>query len=84
MCCVVQDFCIFAPPTEGDIADSEVSLCTAKYARYWVLIFLQTIEVAWCTQARNNARVIPDGVLTGVSFLKTGKYPFSNLIRTIY
>ncbi|KAF7305303.1 hypothetical protein HMN09_00781600 [Mycena chlorophos] len=31
-------------------------------------------EVAWCTQPRNNARVIPDGVITGVSFLRTDFY----------
>ena len=29
--------------------------------------------MAWCTKPRNNARVIPDGVLSGVSFLKTGE-----------
>ncbi|KAG5638068.1 hypothetical protein H0H81_002036 [Sphagnurus paluster] len=34
----------------------------------------ETFEVAWCTQPRNNARVIPDGTLTGVSFLKTSAY----------
>ncbi|KAF7290790.1 hypothetical protein MIND_01319900 [Mycena indigotica] len=31
-------------------------------------------EVAWCTKPRNNARLIPDGVITGVSFLKTPFY----------
>jgi hypothetical protein len=34
----------------------------------------QTIEVAWCTKPRNNARVIPDGTITGISFLKTDFY----------
>ncbi|KAJ7842812.1 hypothetical protein B0H14DRAFT_1022362 [Mycena olivaceomarginata] len=34
----------------------------------------ETIEVAWCTKPRNNARVIPDGTITGVSFLKTDAY----------
>ncbi|KAJ7659403.1 hypothetical protein B0H17DRAFT_1185523 [Mycena rosella] len=34
----------------------------------------ETIEVAWCTKPRNNARVIPDGVITGLSFLKTDFY----------
>ncbi|KAG6898700.1 hypothetical protein C0993_005030 [Termitomyces sp. T159_Od127] len=34
----------------------------------------ETFEVAWCTQPRNNARVIPDGTMTGVSFLKTDAY----------
>ncbi|KAJ7457369.1 hypothetical protein FB451DRAFT_1098095 [Mycena latifolia] len=34
----------------------------------------ETIEVAWCTKPRNNARVIPDGTITGVSFLKTDFY----------
>lgn len=38
------------------------------------MMLYQTFEVAWCTQQRNNARVIPDGTLTGVSFLKTGQY----------
>jgi len=52
----IDDFCLFAPPTLQDIADSE------------------TIEVAWCTKPRNNARLIPDGTLTGVSFLKTDFY----------
>ncbi|KAJ7141776.1 hypothetical protein C8R43DRAFT_1200815 [Mycena crocata] len=32
------------------------------------------IEIAWCTQPRNNARVIPDGTFTGISFLKTDFY----------
>jgi hypothetical protein len=34
----------------------------------------ETIEVAWCTKPRNNARVIPDGVVQGVSLLKTDFY----------
>ncbi|KAF7333440.1 hypothetical protein MVEN_02360000 [Mycena venus] len=34
----------------------------------------ETEEVAWCTQPRNNARVIPDGTITGVTFLKTDFY----------
>ncbi|KAF8962926.1 hypothetical protein BDZ97DRAFT_1905093 [Flammula alnicola] len=34
----------------------------------------ETIEVAWCTQQRNNARLIPDGTISGVSFLKTDMY----------
>jgi len=34
----------------------------------------ETFEVAWCTKPRNNARVIQDGVLTGVSFSKTDFY----------
>ncbi|KGB75317.2 immunoreactive mannoprotein MP88 [Cryptococcus deuterogattii R265] len=31
-------------------------------------------EVAWCVQPRNDARVIPDGVLTAVHFVKTPLY----------
>ncbi|KAJ7279298.1 hypothetical protein C8J57DRAFT_1434003 [Mycena rebaudengoi] len=34
----------------------------------------ETIEVAWCTKPRNNARLIPDGTITGISFLKTEFY----------
>ena len=30
--------------------------------------------VAWCTKPRNNARVIPDGTLTSVHFVKTPLY----------
>jgi hypothetical protein len=52
----VDDFCIFAPPYEITIAESE------------------PFVVSWCTKPRNNARVIPDGVLTGVSFIKTDHY----------
>ncbi|WWC72504.1 uncharacterized protein I206_106466 [Kwoniella pini CBS 10737] len=31
-------------------------------------------EVAWCVQARNNARQIPDGTFTSVHFVKTPLY----------
>ncbi|KAL7422328.1 hypothetical protein Q5752_002974 [Cryptotrichosporon argae] len=34
----------------------------------------EEIEVAWCVQPRNNARVIPDGVLQAVHFVKTPLY----------
>lgn len=34
----------------------------------------ETYEVAWCTKPRNNARLIPDGTITGVSFVKTDFY----------
>ncbi|KAJ7187193.1 hypothetical protein C8R46DRAFT_1025097 [Mycena filopes] len=34
----------------------------------------EELEVAWCIKPRNNARVIPDGVITGVSFLRTPFY----------
>jgi len=34
----------------------------------------ETIEVAWCTKQRNNARLIPDGTLSAVQFLKTSAY----------
>ncbi|KAF9049350.1 hypothetical protein BDZ89DRAFT_710147 [Hymenopellis radicata] len=34
----------------------------------------EAYEVAWCTKARNNARVIPDGTITGASFIKTDFY----------
>ncbi|KAJ6632175.1 hypothetical protein B0H10DRAFT_2206576 [Mycena sp. CBHHK59/15] len=34
----------------------------------------ETLEVAWCTKPRNNARVIPDGTITGITFLKTEFY----------
>jgi len=52
----IEDWCIFGPPSEQVIADSE------------------TYEVAWCTQPRNNARVIPDGTITGASLLQTDMY----------
>lgn len=34
----------------------------------------EAYEVAWCTKPRNNARVIPDGVLQAVHFVKTPLY----------
>ncbi|KAL1747735.1 hypothetical protein HDZ31DRAFT_31150 [Schizophyllum fasciatum] len=34
----------------------------------------EAYEVAWCTQPRNNARIIPDGTITGASLLKTDMY----------
>ncbi|KAF8184155.1 hypothetical protein K438DRAFT_1838430 [Mycena galopus ATCC 62051] len=54
----INDFCIFAPPT--------------GYA--FIPGFGATDEVAWCTQPRNNARVIPDGTISQVTFLKTDFY----------
>jgi len=35
---------------------------------------IEAETVAWCTKARNNARVIPDGTLTAVHFVKTPLY----------
>lgn len=34
----------------------------------------EAYEVAWCTKPRNDARVIPDGVLSAVHFVKTPLY----------
>lgn len=34
----------------------------------------EAYEVAWCVQPRNNARVIPDGVLQAVHFVRTPMY----------
>ncbi|RDB21813.1 hypothetical protein Hypma_010825 [Hypsizygus marmoreus] len=71
----VDDFCIFAPPTMQNISDSEVRMLLPFFLLTWEInIVLQTFEVAWCTKQRNNARSIPDGTLTGVSFLKTDAY----------
>ncbi|KAJ7279293.1 hypothetical protein C8J57DRAFT_1059161 [Mycena rebaudengoi] len=52
----VDDFCLFAPPSNNTISETE------------------SFEVAWCTKPRNNARLIPDGTITGVTFLKTPFY----------
>lgn len=35
---------------------------------------VEATTVAWCTQPRNNARVIPDGTVTGAHFVKTPLY----------
>ncbi|PFH48480.1 carbohydrate-binding module family 13 protein [Amanita thiersii Skay4041] len=51
-----EDFCLWAPPTPGNIGDTE---------RY---------EVAWCTKSGRGTRVIPDGTLKGVHFVKTPDY----------
>lgn len=65
----VDDFCLFAPP--GPHPENIGNS--------------ETYEVAWCTQPRNNARVIPDGTFTGVTFLKTDFYVqvmgYGNLTR---
>lgn len=31
-------------------------------------------EVAWCTKSGRGTRVIPDGTLSGVHFVRTGDY----------
>ncbi|KAF7361377.1 hypothetical protein MSAN_01170500 [Mycena sanguinolenta] len=57
----IDDFCLFGPPTLSAL----LSITTLPNPGE---------EVAWCTMPRNNARVIPDGTITGVSFLKTDFY----------
>lgn len=51
-----DDFCLWAPPTVGNIGDTERE------------------EVAWCTKAGRGTRVIPDGTLFGVHFVRTPDY----------
>lgn len=55
----IDDFCLFLPPEAGPNS---------------VIGNTEAIEVAWCVQPRNNARVIPDGVLQAVHFVKTPLY----------
>ncbi|KAJ6510855.1 hypothetical protein C8R45DRAFT_1088993 [Mycena sanguinolenta] len=57
----IDDFCVFAPP--------EIILLWPD-----TIGDTETEEVAWCTQPRNNARLIPDGTITAVTFLKTDFY----------
>lgn len=51
-----DDFCLWAPPSPGNIGDTEQE------------------EVAWCTKKGRGTRVIPDGTLTGVHFVRTPDY----------
>ena len=51
-----DDFCLWAPPTVGDIGNTEQE------------------EVAWCTKSGRGTRVIPDGTLKGVHFVRTKDY----------
>jgi len=51
-----DDFCLWAPPKVGDVADNE------------------QVEVAWCTKSGRGTRVIPDGTLKGVHFVRTKDY----------
>jgi len=48
-----EDFCVWAPPSPGNIGDTERE------------------EVAWCTKSGRGTRLIPDGTLKGVHFVKT-------------
>lgn len=50
------DFCLWAPPTVGNIGDTERE------------------EVAWCTKSGRGTRVIPNGTLKGVHFVRTKDY----------
>jgi hypothetical protein len=50
------DFCLWAPPTVGNIGDTERE------------------EVAWCTKSGRGTRVIPNGSLKGVHFVRTKDY----------
>jgi len=51
-----DDFCLWAPPSVGNIGDTERD------------------EVAWCTKSGRGTRVIPDGTLKGVHFVRTKDY----------
>lgn len=55
----VNDFCMYGPPVKG--ADSEIGN-------------LEAVVVAYCTQPRNGARLIPDGTITSAHFVKTPLY----------
>ncbi|KAF9021810.1 hypothetical protein BDZ89DRAFT_1071110, partial [Hymenopellis radicata] len=52
----VDDFCLWAPPSPG--ADS-------------VIGNTERIEVAWCMKSGYGTRLIPDGAIQGVHFVKT-------------
>ncbi|KAF7340809.1 hypothetical protein MSAN_02110100 [Mycena sanguinolenta] len=48
--------------------------CHNAFTQWSYRNVFETEEVAWCTQPRNNARLIPDGTITAVTFLKTDFY----------
>ena len=53
-----DDFCLWAPPTPSGGSIGDT----------------ERSEVAWCTKSGYGTRVIPDGTLTGVHFVKTKDY----------
>lgn len=55
----VDDFCLFGPPEAGP--DSLIGN-------------VEPIVVAYCSLARNGARIIPDGTLQSAHFIKTPMY----------
>lgn len=55
----VDDFCLWGPPEPGP--DSLIGN-------------VEPIVVAYCTKPRNNARLIPDGVITAAHYIKTPLY----------
>ncbi|KAJ9101659.1 hypothetical protein QFC20_005192 [Naganishia adeliensis] len=55
----VDDFCVFGPPEPGP--DSLIGN-------------VEPIVVAYCSQARNGARIIPDGTIQSAHFIKTPMY----------
>lgn len=55
----VEDWCTFAPEPLNNTQE---------------LGSLEQTTVAYCTKPRNNARVIPDGTITAVQFVKTPLY----------
>ncbi|KZP24975.1 hypothetical protein FIBSPDRAFT_856339 [Athelia psychrophila] len=52
----LDDFCLFAPPTPGK--NSEIGDS-------------EQIEVSWCMQDGYGTRLIPDGSITGITFIQT-------------
>lgn len=55
----VDDFCLFGPPEVGP--DSTIGN-------------IEATAVAYCTRARNGARLIPDGTIYSAHFIKTPMY----------
>lgn len=51
-----DDFCLWGPPENGDIGDTEQEV------------------VAWCTKSGYGTRIIPNGTLSGVHFVRTPNY----------
>ncbi|WVR08809.1 hypothetical protein IAU60_005867 [Kwoniella sp. DSM 27419] len=57
----VDDFCLYGPPDVNGGAANEIGN-------------IEPIVVSYCTKPRNNARLIPDGVITAAHFIKTPLY----------
>jgi hypothetical protein len=75
----IDDFCLWSSPTPGGSVGDVSVPHFHLYKNYNTVAHTPPVQmeeemVAWCTKAGRGTRVIPNGAITGVQFLRTPDY----------